>query len=242
MNILGKPLFYTPSLSGVEIILSEDESRHCVASLRYQLGDHIFITNGHGKVAKAEILKSHPKACVVRIIETEERDKLRLFRRLVVSPPKAGERLDWLLEKTIEIGVDEVVFVETHNSERDKVNMDRACKIAVATIKQSKQTFLPNLRGILKWERFLEEAIAGEKYIAHVEETTNPLWQKKLTMATKSVSPVEITVLIGPEGDFSSNEIEQAKQRGYEPVSLGQNVLRTETACLYALTIINAFV
>ncbi len=240
MNILGKALFYAPELDSSEVTLSEEESRHCISSLRLREGEVIFLTDGKGTLLEAKITKAHPKATEVKEMRREKEEKQGRERRLVVAPPKAGERLDWLVEKAVEIGVDEVLFIETRYSERDKVNLDRMQKIAIAAMKQSKQLYLPELFGVMRWKQFLEKEWLGTKLLAHIpsEGKVVPLLKDKLQGLRGTEG---VTVLIGPEGDFTEEEIRQALEKKFEPVSLGASILRTETAVIYSLVCINAF-
>lgn len=236
MDILGQPLFYHPDITEENFSLSEEESRHCVVSLRMKENDFLFLTDGKGTIAKAIIVKAMAKAAYVKVVEKEEKRKHESFRRLVVAPPKTGERLDWLVEKAVEIGVDEIVFIETRYSERDKLNVERLSKIAISAMKQSKQVYLPQIRGMVKWKQFLTEKWEGPQLIAHVSSLGDSL------SSHFSAGDSQRSILIGPEGDFSKEELAEAIQMGFVPVSLGSNVLRTETAAIYSLVCLNAFV
>lgn len=247
MNILGKPLFYHPSTLTDEFTLSEDESRHCVSSLRHKEQDNIFITNGEGTILNAVIAKANPKACLVRVVEIETLPRHKTLRRLVVAPPKTGEKLDLIVEKAVEIGIDEIIFIDTRYAERDKINLDRLQKIAISAIKQSKQAYLPTLKGMVKWKSLMEDEISGARYIAaivdhHDASIISKHLAHELGIMQSDTHYSQITILIGPEGDFSEDEVKTAIQKGFVPVSLGKNILRTETAALYALSLVNAFV
>lgn len=235
VNILEQPLFFHPEINERGFTLSEEESRHIVSSLRRKEGDTLFITDGRGKLLKCTLASAHPKKAGVEVVEIQHFKRSPIFRRIAISPPKAGERLDWMLEKAVEIGVDEIMFLETRYSERDKLNLDRLQKIAISAMKQSKQVYLPALRGMVKWPAFMKEELSGSKLIAHLRADT-------ISMNTAlSTQSLEVTILIGPEGDFSEEEVEQAEQKGFRSISLGSNVLRTETAAIYALVCLNSF-
>lgn len=235
VNILGQPLFFHLEINEKGFTLSEEESRHIVSSLRHKEGDTLFITDGRGHLLKCTLVHPHPKKAGVEVLEVQNVKRLGIFRRVAISPPKAGERLDWLVEKAVEIGVDEIIFLETRYSERDKLNLDRLQKIAISAMKQSKQAYLPILRGMVKWQAFMKEERTGTKLIAHLGEVTTSL--------RSALSPdlQELTILIGPEGDFSEEEVRRAEQKGFRSISLGSNVLRTETAAIYALVCLNSF-
>ena len=238
MDLKGKPLFYFEGELAGSITLSEEESRHCALSLRMKVGDSILLTNGLGFFAEGNFTRLHPKASKITILHTVFVKNNSSYRRLCIAPPKTSERFEWMIEKVIEIGVDEIVFLETQNSERNKLNLERVNKIAVAAIKQSKQARLPKTIGLIKWKQFLDMEFHGSKYIAHVslDNSTSNLALEIVNGSTEN------TILIGPEGDFTNEEIKSATNLGYKAVSLGNNVLRTETAAVYALTIFNAFV
>ncbi len=239
MDIIGKPLFYHSDLDKDTFTLSEEESRHCAASLRFKEGDFLFITDGKGQIVNGRLEKASPKGCVVQVVEREKIAKSNTFRRLIVAPPKTGERLDLILEKSTEIGIDEILFIESRYSERDKINLERLQKIAISAMKQSKQAFLPALIGMLKWKQFIGLSLEGTKYIAAILEDQST---EQLGAVLAHSSPHSaISILIGPEGDFSEEEIQQAISIGFKPISLGKNILRTETASIYALSLINAF-
>lgn len=246
MNILGKPLFYHPMILPTEFSLSEEESRHCIASLRFKEGDSIFITNGKGTIVSAKITKANPKSCLVLVVEKEEYQPSIINRTLVIAPPKTGEKLDLIVEKAVEIGVDEIVFIETRYAERDKINLERLTKIAISAIKQSKQAFLPEITGMIKWKLFIERKAEGLKLIAALvdsgQSTVVSHLAKELLDSQLSTHHSQLTILIGPEGDFSEEEVNQAIAKGFVPISLGKNILRTETAAIYSLSLINAFV
>jgi 16S rRNA (uracil1498-N3)-methyltransferase len=245
LDIFGKSLFYLPDLTGTELILSEEESRHCIGSLRKQEKESIFLTDGKGNLVQAEIVKAHPKATLVHVSSRETQSKPKMRRRLVVAPPKTGERLDWMVEKVTEIGVDEIQFIATRYSERDKLNVERLQKIAISAMKQSKQLYLPLLEGMIPWKQFVASPLVGKKCIAYIPpagqviESLGSYLKKEGGHSDQIIA--EWTILIGPEGDFSSEEAHQAMEKGFEPVSLGKTILRTETAAIYSLACFNAF-
>lgn len=245
MDIIGKPLFFHPDFTSNQFTLLEEESRHCIASLRSGEGDFLFLTDGKGTLVQAKIIKANPKATVVEMVAIESKTKEKFIRRLVVSPPKTGERLDWLVEKAVEIGVDEIVYIETRYSERDRINKERLLKIAISAMKQSKQVYLPQVHDMIKWKQFVSSTITGYKYIAHIPECSQTVASLCEQLKNVNVEPAtqsfELTILIGPEGDFSEEEVAQAIRMGFQPVSLGKNILRTETAVVYSLACMNAF-
>jgi 16S rRNA (uracil1498-N3)-methyltransferase len=229
-------LFFYPDLNSDLITLPEDESKHCVRVLRKQVADTLDLIDGKGTHAIGEIVDANPKKCSLKIIQRVHHAQSKRSLHVAIAPTKNFDRMDWMLEKCTEIGVDEITFIETRNSERDKVNIERSEKILIQAIKQSKQYWLPRLNGITKLELFLAgQSAEALNLVAWCKANkTQQIGKKLLENANKP-----ICLLIGPEGDFTTEEIAQARARKFEPVWLGNNILRTETAAVYACTIIN---
>jgi 16S rRNA (uracil1498-N3)-methyltransferase len=234
-------VFYQTDLSQNHIILSEDESKHCVRVLRLKNGDEVDLADGKGTHAKAIIVDDHPKKCVLQItqstihtqVESSGRD---FYLHIVVAPTKNFDRMEWFIEKATEAGIDEITFIETENSERAKVNLERCEKIAVSAMKQSKQWYLPKINALQKIADFFKQDIQGAKFMAWCETDDTTLINKKINQLTSN----HITILIGPEGDFTEAEVKLAQQHQFVPVSLGKTILRTETAALYACFTVKA--
>lgn len=228
-------VFYQPELNQNHITLTEDESKHCVRVLRMQKGDVVYLADGKGTKAKAVVDDDHPKRCVLQITEqqhlTPQQSSGRNYTlHIMVAPTKNFDRMEWFIEKAVEAGVDEITFIETENSERAKVNLERCEKIAVSAMKQSKQWYLPKLNPLVDFKKVITNLPETEKLMAWCEtEQTQQLAQVHQKTST------QITLLIGPEGDFSPTEVELAKQQGFILVSLGSTILRTETAALYGV-------
>jgi 16S rRNA (uracil1498-N3)-methyltransferase len=235
-------LFYHPYLSENEIILPEDESKHCVRVLRKKVGDEIILIDGKGMEAITEIVDDNPKKCKLYIRHRKLHNAQRTFNlHLVVAPTKNFDRMEWMIEKCVELGIDEITFIESVNSERAKINLERCDKIAISAIKQSKQYWLPKINVLQKFDSFLKNLLPKNDF-----ETRCMAWcESELTQHLRQHinTPLHqnIIILIGPEGDFTANEIHLAKSKDFIPVSLGQNILRTETAAIYATALINAF-
>ncbi|NDC29422.1 MAG: 16S rRNA (uracil(1498)-N(3))-methyltransferase [Bacteroidetes bacterium] len=234
-------LFYYPYLSESEIILPEDESKHCVRVLRKKVGDEIILIDGKGTEAITEIVDDNPKKCRLNIRHRTLHQAHRTFNlHLTVAPTKNFERIEWMIEKCIEMGIDQISFIETGNSERAKINLDRCEKIAISAIKQSKQYWLPRINEIQKIDTFLKNlAPKSENEIRCMAWCETELTEH-LNKHFNTLNHKNITILIGPEGDFTANEIHLAKSKDFIPVSLGKNILRTETAAIYATAVINA--
>ena len=226
-------LFYTPDISD-DMELPQEEAGHCIRVLRMKEGDRLRLTDGKGFFYDAVISAVSGKRCMVHIDNKEEQKPLWSGHlHIAVAPTKLMERNEWFVEKAVEIGVDEITFLKTDHSERDVIKMERIEKIAVSAMKQSQKATLPILNGMESFKRFLERGFDGDKFIAHCEPGD------KKSLMDIVVPGRDTLVLIGPEGDFSPAEIEMALNAGFQPVSLGPSRLRTETAALVAVHIMN---
>ncbi|TXI85693.1 MAG: 16S rRNA (uracil(1498)-N(3))-methyltransferase [Crocinitomicaceae bacterium] len=220
-------LFYIPEVKPdtKTIVLSEEESKHACRVLRLKVGDQLRLLDGVGGSYVAEIADDHPKHCQVSIVSYTFEQPAEQEIHIAIAPTKNNERLEWFLEKATELGITEVSLVVCSNSERKQVKEERFEKILIAAMKQSQRTYLPRLNGLISFKDFLRKHPQGA--IAHCYAG-----EKK---AIKDVmKPSNYPILIGPEGDFSREEVDAALQLGYDVVSLGTNRLRTETAGLYA--------
>ena len=227
--------FYHPSLdnSVSQFSLEQEESRHIVKVLRRQAGDRLYITNGKGYLFTAEILEASPKRCTARVLEARKTPPPHFELHLAVAPPKRVERFQWFLEKATEIGVSRITPLICERSERETLPVERLQRVVQEAMKQSLQTFLPELEEPISFSAFLEREQPAIKFIAHCEEG------EKSDLKRRVPADKDVVVLIGPEGDFTPSEIRAALQRGFEPVTLGKNRLRTETAALVACTTVN---
>ncbi|MDF0708304.1 16S rRNA (uracil(1498)-N(3))-methyltransferase [Flagellimonas okinawensis] len=226
-------LFYNPSLdySAKQFIFPPDESKHMVRVLRKSEGDIVHITNGKGYLFEAEIMEADPKKCRARIVSEKKSIPKRYKLHMVVAPTKMNDRYEWFLEKATEIGVDEITPIICDHSERKTLKLDRMERVLQAAMKQSLQTVLPQLNPPISIKEFLETGTEpGLRFIAHCQNG------EKMELKRKVIADNDITILIGPEGDFSDDEIDMAKDKGYTPIALGRNRLRTETAAIVACT------
>jgi 16S rRNA (uracil1498-N3)-methyltransferase len=222
-------IFYTPELSGNTYILDETESKHCIRVLRLGKGDEITLVDGRGGFFTAEIADPNPKRCAVNVVESQQNFGLRNFRvHIAIAPTKNIERIEWFLEKATEIGVSRITPLLCRYSERKEIKTERLEKVMVSAMKQSLKAYLPQLDELTKFSEFVRQPFDGQKFIAHCEEQHRELL-KSLVVPTQNY-----LILIGPEGDFSSEEIELALKEGFQPVSLGDSRLRTETAGVVA--------
>ncbi|CAM1357890.1 Ribosomal RNA small subunit methyltransferase E [Tenacibaculum sediminilitoris] len=223
-------LFYNSDLSATskEITFNKEESRHIVRVLRKKEGGILHITNGKGALFFAEIIIGNDKKCVAKIIKTEEKSRTRdYYLHVAIAPTKNNDRLEWFLEKATEIGVDEITPIICKNSERKTVKIERLERIIQSAMKQSLQFTLPKLNEPIKFTDFLNNDFSEEIFIAHCEENN-----KKKFLKNCATPKSKYTILIGPEGDFSTNEIQLSLKKNFIPISLGENRLRTETAGL----------
>lgn len=225
--------FYIPDVTSAFSQLSEEESKHSVRVLRLGEGDEIKIVNGKGDFFTARITDPNPKRCGIQILDHIPGFGARPFKiHVAVAPTKNLDRIEWFVEKAVEIGIDEISFLLCDRSERKTINLDRILKIAVSAMKQSVKAYLPIIHDLQPYTNFISKINPQETLIAHLEEHD----RTSLSM----VNPGKNTcVLIGPEGDFSGKEIELAYQHGIKPVTLGRSRLRTETAALVACHTIN---
>lgn len=227
-------LFYKPDLdsSYMQLYLSEEESKHLVRVLRKSAGDRLSITNGKGSRFTAEILDAHPKKCLLEIRETIKKPAPSYALHMAVAPTKSNERFEWFLEKATEIGVSRITPLLCERSERRTIKQERYEKIIVSAMKQSLRDYKPHLDPLTPLKDFLEKDHLGSRYIAHCEE------EEKLEFKRVVQPDHPLCLLIGPEGDFSPEEIHWAKDKRFAAVSLGKARLRTETAALVGCTIV----
>jgi len=225
-------LFYNPSISkgDTEIVFNKDESRHIHKVLRMKSGDAIHISNGRGFLFRAEILSVAPKQCIAKIIEVEQIDPLPYTLHLAVAPTKLNDRYEWFLEKATEIGISEITPIICDHSERKVVKIERYQRILQSALKQSLKAYLPVLNEPVAFKEFITSQAASKttKLIAHCEK------EEKSTLKSVLNPNDDVLILIGPEGDFSSDEIAFALANAFKAVSLGDSRLRTETAAIVA--------
>lgn len=223
-------LFYNPDLNETteQFSFNKEESKHITKVLRKKEGDLLHITNGNGWLFKAEISVSNIKNCVATIIEKELQLKHNYKLHLAVAPTKINDRYEWFLEKATEIGVDSITPIICDHSERKVIKKERFEKIIQSSMKQSLNCYLPKLNEAIQFSNFINQDFEGQLFIAHCEETD------RKSLKIELLQNKNITILIGPEGDFSVKEIERAIQNKFIPVTLGTTRLRTETAAIVA--------
>ena len=220
--------FYTPEpMSGV---LPDDEAAHALRVLRLTEGDEIFLMDGCGTFYRAEITEATKKQCGYRIVQTlPQKPQWKGHLHLAMGPTKNMDRTEWVAEKATEIGFDELTFLDCRFSERRVVKNERIEKIMISAMKQSRKAELPKLNSMMPFAEFIRQSFTGGKYICHCYDERLPLLRDCLQMGEDAV------VLIGPEGDFCIEEVREAEALGFQSVSLGKSRLRTETAALVAV-------
>ncbi len=227
--------FYAPEIADTGL-LPEAESIHAIRVLRKEIGDYITVVDGKGNRYQCEIIGKNPKATQVSIIEKEEiPPHWGVKITLAVAPTKNIDRIEWLLEKGVETGIDEVVILKCEHSERKSVKIDRLERVMISAMKQSLKATLPHISGdIVDFKEFISAPRKGEKYIGYCDSDTRR--QELVKLYTPGH---DVTLVIGPEGDFSSEEIELAIQHGFIPVTFGESRFRTESAALFAVSAIH---
>lgn len=219
-------VFYFENIENNLVTLTEEESAHAVRVLRLKEGEEVSLIDGKGSLLRGNIVDAHQKRCVVEVLEKMQVYRRNYHKHLVVAPTKSIDRFEWFLEKATEIGVDEVTPLLSDRCERRHINVDRLEKILTSTMKQCIQPFRPKLNDLIKFKDFVKNHPNG--FIAHLETGEEELLQK-VYQAGK-----DVVILIGPEGDFSPDEVKLAKEYGYVSVSLGHSRLRVETAAVAA--------
>lgn len=221
-------IFYAPDIEH-DTVLPEEESGHAIRVLRLKEGDEITLTNGKGSFFRASIVTAHQKHCRLELLEHCQQEELwPFYLHIAIAPTKNMDRMEWFVEKATEIGIDGITCLNCRFSERREIKTARLEKILISAMKQSKKASLPLLTGMTGFSDFVKLPFDGRKFIAHCEEG------EKVLLSQTYHPREKVLILIGPEGDFSPDEIKLAVQNGFEPISLGKSRLRTETAALAA--------
>jgi 16S rRNA (uracil1498-N3)-methyltransferase len=225
------PYFYFNTLVNTDtlVTLTEETSKHMIQVLRMQTGAQCQLTNGKGLTAIATIVEPHKKHCVVSITELKQAQKPELQNTIAIALLKNTTRFEWFLEKAVELGIVQIVPLITQRTEKQNVKFERMQQIVISAMLQSQQSFLAQLAAPIKYDKFITQEQTQNKLIAHCLPTS------KSTVA--QVKTNKNILLIGPEGDFTETEIEQALENNYQPITLGNTRLRTETAGIVGATI-----
>ena len=227
-------LFYDPDITGQFYTLNKVDSNHLIRVMRIKTGESVFVTDGKGKLFECVVTDSNPKNCQVEIVSITPGDDIRNFTlEIAIAPTKNISRFEWFLEKSTEIGIDCVSPILCDHSERKTIKLDRLNRVITAAMKQSLKSFHPKLDDLLNINDIIEKPFQGQKFIAYVD---NEIENELFNMCKPHVDTL---VLIGPEGDFSEEEISKAVNNGFLPVKLGPSRLRTETAGIVACHTVN---
>lgn len=221
-------IFYTPDITQNTYTLNEEESKHCVRVLRLTVGTMVNLVDGKGGFYTAEITSDNPKKVTLSILKVEtEFHKRNHYLHIAVAPTKNIDRIEWFLEKATELGIDEITPIITDRSERRVVKEDRLNKVITSAVKQSIKAYHPKLNDAISFDTFLKQPFDGEKLMAHCIDEGEKQYISQL------VAPHQrYLILIGPEGDFTPEEVNLALNKGFKALTLGDNRLRTETAAL----------
>ena len=230
--------FYCPDIADT-LTLGEEDSKHCVRVLRMAEGDTIEVVDGNGTLYKCRIAMAHPKRCAIEVLDKEVQTPHWGHRIVLgIAPTKNLDRIEWLVEKCVEMGVDRIIPLRCHNSERTVLKTERLKKIMVSAMKQSLKATLPAMDEMTPIEQVIAEPFDGTRCIAYCDAMLPR--EQRHTLASTYRPGSDVMVLIGPEGDFSPEEVQAATASGFVPVTLGESRLRTETAGLMAVAFIHA--
>ncbi len=225
-------LFYSAAISEDvdQYTFPREESKHIIKVLRKSIGDQVYITNGKGFLFKGDIISDNPNKCTIQVIDSEYQNPKPYKLHIAIAPTKLNDRYEWFLEKATEIGITEITPIICDHSERKQIKEERFQKILQSAMKQSLQTHLPILHPLTTYKQFIktQHLDSTVQCIAHCEESPKQSISKEL------IASKDILILIGPEGDFSLEEIKEATTQGYIEITLGNSRLRTETAGIVA--------
>lgn len=230
--------FFVPD-AGKVTELPQEEAKHALKVLRLTSGDEINLMDGEGNFYRAEVSLASSKHCLYQILESfPQQPAWKGKVHLAIAPTKMMDRIEWMAEKATEIGFDELSFLSAKFSERKTIRVDRVDKIVVSAVKQSHKAWKPVVNEMIPFKEFIAQPRTGKKYICHCYEEID-----KVDLFAELQKPLDdegdVTILVGPEGDFSIEEVQLALQHGYVSVSLGTSRLRTETAGLMAVAMAN---
>lgn len=233
-------LFYKPDLEindpthvGWEFTLDGEEARHGIKVLRLQISDKVQVTDGKGHTITAEITSIDKRSCNLLSLEIEKEEHRDFHLHIAIAPTKNAARMEWFLEKSTEMGIEEITPLLCHRSVRDKLNMARSEKVLISALKQSLNTWCPQLNEPIRFKDFIQKTPLAKKYIGFYEGVQQSFLKDVYEKGE------DVIILIGPEGDFTEEEVALAKEQGFETVSLGNTRLRTETAAIASCFTIN---
>ncbi len=228
-------LFYAPDVTLPLYTLNEEESKHCVRVLRLREGDTLHLTDGRGSLYLCRVVEAHQHHCTVEVVQTQsEYGRLGYSLTMAVAPTKNIDRYEWFLEKATEVGVSRIIPIECDHSERRTIKHDRAMRVVTSAVKQSIKAYHPTLDELTSVREVITMPFDGQKFIAHCDST----FEKRDYLPSIIKKSENVLILIGPEGDFSPEEINFALENGFQPISLGEQRLRTETAAVAATVMV----
>lgn len=227
------PLFYCPTIYNNAGCLTDEESKHCTKVLRKKAGELIDVADGTGNFFQAKLTHVSSHACKFEIQTAEHHELPPYYIHIAIAPTKNTDRIEWFIEKAIEIGVSEISFILSTHSERKRINLERIQKKAISAMKQSLRPFLPKINDMQPVALFAKNCTEGQKYVAHLNEASTPF------LSDIAVKAKRYAVIIGPEGGFSEEEISLFSQQGFGSVKLGNYRLRTETAGVMTCAMLN---
>jgi 16S rRNA (uracil1498-N3)-methyltransferase len=226
--------FFAPDIESTGL-LPEQESVHCCRVLRMKAGDCLTVVDGAGHIFECMLTDANPRSASVEIISKS--DEIKAWRpriTLAVAPTKNGDRMEWLVEKAVEMGIDEIILLNCQHSERRKFNIDRLRKIAISAMKQSLKATLPNIPDMIDFKLFISSVKECDRYMGYCDKD-----YPRREFVKEYDGRKDVTILVGPEGDFSPEEVQIAVEAGFIPVTFGNTRLRTETAALYAVAAVH---
>jgi len=226
-------LFYCPDIKNENNILDPVESRHCTKVLRKKTGDLIDITDGLGNLYEARLTVQNKQRCSFEILSSKFFNKPGYTIHIAIAPTKNVDRMEWFVEKVVEIGIDKISFIETFFLERKVINLDRMRKKAISAMKQSIRTYLPVISGMIKLDKLLSSVKEEQKFLAHLENSHTRY------LTSQALPGKSYLILIGPEGGFSEDEKSIITQKEFLITKIGDYRLRTETAGIVACTVLN---
>ena len=219
-------LFYLDHIQpqDTHFYFNEEEHKHLVRVLRKNEGDLVHVTNGKGYMFKAELIEIASKKTKAKVLSVTQAPPRKYNLHLAIAPTKMNDRIEWFLEKATEIGIDRISFILCDHSERKKIKLERYQRVLVSALKQSLHYKLPEVSELVPFSKFIQSAKATHQFIAHCYD------EEKILLSQSIKLQEDYLLLIGPEGDFSTAEVQHAVNQGFKPVSLGNSRLRTETA------------
>ncbi len=227
-------LFYTPDITNADTYtLSENESKHAIRVLRLKTNETITLIDGKGTFYTAIISNDNPKRCEVKITNTKNENSSKPKLTIAIAPTKNNDRTEWFIEKSTEIGISQIIPTHSKHSERKKIKQERFVKTAVSAMKQSLKATLPIVTELTSFKEVVNSSFNGKKYIAHCYKNQQKHFKDLYTKGENSL------ILIGPEGDFTQEEVTLALEKGFEPITFGESRLRTETAGIVACSTFN---